>query len=180
MPWDHRRRNQRNVFSVQSQLLQSECPAGNWDDQEEQWNSCDLLNLEWRTCFKYYKILCRVFLQYAPAQVYFIVLECSANHHTRKHHSTFFWSQILHIYLTVREIKSELYYWRVLLLTSSIFMLPLTVNEMKLTCPGLCQLHPPTTTTTTTTTITLERFGDYVYKKISLAQSHRSGFMPSN
>ena len=110
VPWDHRRRNQRNVFSVQSQLLQSECPAGNWDDQEEQWNSCDLLNLEWRTCFKYYKILCRVFLQYAPAQVYFIVLECSANHHTRKHHSTFFWSQILHIYLTVREIKSELYY----------------------------------------------------------------------
>ena len=63
------------------------------------------------------------------------------------------------------------------ILTSSSFRLPLTVNEMKLTCPGNCRLHhhhhPPPT-------ITLERFGDYVCKKISLAQSHRSGFMPSN
>ena len=69
------------------------------------------------------------------------------------------------------------FYCSLLLASSSfIFMLPLTVNEMKLTCPGLCPMHhhPPPTT------ITLERFRDYVYKKISLAQSHRSGFMPSN
>ena len=46
-------------------------------------------------------------------------------------------------------------------LPSSLF--PLTVYERKLTCPGNCPLHPPPPT------ITLERFGDYVYKKISLA-----------